>query len=397
MDTETTGCGCRETGNQAQNGNGGCTTSSPKEGIKPVEMPEEQASCGCGGSISHTRHRPLPVSGSINDIPALSPAWSIADYFGEIMVRLDINRMDYAVEPGMYAIGVPQPDSPILVTANYKLTVDILRRDLNGEDLWLLVIDTRGVNVWCAAGKGTFGTTEVCARVMLTGLERKVTTRTLILPQLGAPGVAAHVVKLYTGFNVVYGPIRSADIKEFLHNGMKASPAMRHETFTMAERMTVAWIEVALSLRKTAWSILPIFVIGGITANGFSFSRAAGVSLIAAAIFGAAIVSGALITPLLLPVLPGRMFSVKGAFTGLIAGIILAAALSPLPAMTMPALIIFTATVSSFIAMNFTGATTFTSLSGVEKEIRLSLPVMGAGLAATILLLAVWLIHRSIS
>ena len=61
-------------------------------------------------------------------------------------------------------VGAPDADSPVLVTANYKMTVDLLRRELAGLNAWLLVLDTRGINVWCAAGKGTFGTGEVIRR-----------------------------------------------------------------------------------------------------------------------------------------------------------------------------------------------------------------------------------------
>src|SRR3972149_4169926 len=71
-----------------------------------------------------------------------------------------IGRDRCRVAPGLYALGAPGGDSPVLVTANYKLTFDVLRRDAAGLDAWILVLDTRGINVWCAAGEGTFGTEE---------------------------------------------------------------------------------------------------------------------------------------------------------------------------------------------------------------------------------------------
>jgi len=76
------------------------------------------------------------------------------DVLGGWRVRWGIGRMRYHVTPGLYRIGTPDADSPVLVTANYKLTVDALRRRLTGLDLWILVLDTKGVNVWCAAAKG---------------------------------------------------------------------------------------------------------------------------------------------------------------------------------------------------------------------------------------------------
>jgi CO dehydrogenase/acetyl-CoA synthase gamma subunit (corrinoid Fe-S protein) len=120
--------------------------------------------------------------------------------------------MDYKVEPGLYAVGTPDDKAPVLVTANYKMTFDRLREQLGGVSLWIVVLDTDGVNVWCAAGKGTFGTDEVVHRVKEVGLDRLVSHRTLLLPQLSATGVAAHEVKKQTGFRVVYGPIKAKDI-----------------------------------------------------------------------------------------------------------------------------------------------------------------------------------------
>lgn len=92
-------------------------------------------------------------------------------------------------------MGAASADSPVLVTANYKLTFDTLRRELAGVDVWVLVLDTRGVNVWCAAGKNLFSHDELALRVQRTGLERVVRHRRLILPQLAATGVSARQVK----------------------------------------------------------------------------------------------------------------------------------------------------------------------------------------------------------
>src|SRR3990170_3965571 len=96
--------------------------------------------------------------------------------------------------PGLYGLGNPTPDSPAFITANYTLSFDALRSALAGRDGYILVLDTEGINVWCAAGKGTFGTDELVGRVESTGLGVVVRHRRLILPQLGAPGVAAHEV-----------------------------------------------------------------------------------------------------------------------------------------------------------------------------------------------------------
>ena len=91
-----------------------------------------------------------------------------------------------------------------------------MRRALNGMDAWLLVLDTKGINVWCAAGKGTFSTKELIRQINLVGLEKIVNHHKVIVPQLGAVGVSAHEVKKSTGFSVIYGPVRAEDIHDFI-------------------------------------------------------------------------------------------------------------------------------------------------------------------------------------
>ena len=95
--------------------------------------------------------------------------------------------MEYRVETGLYAIGSPGPDSPVLVSANYKMSFDRLRSQMSGLDVWILVLDTQGVNVWCAAGKGTLSTDELVRRIEEYRLVERTSHRTVIVPQLAAP------------------------------------------------------------------------------------------------------------------------------------------------------------------------------------------------------------------
>jgi acetyl-CoA decarbonylase/synthase complex subunit gamma len=132
--------------------------------------------------------------------------------------------MHYTVEPGLYALGKPDERSPVLVTANYKMSFDKLREALPGRDMWILVLDTKGINVWCAAGKGTFGTMELVERIKSCNLSQIVSHRELILPQLSGPGVAAHHVKKLSGFKVIYGSHPGDRFSNFLDNGLKATP-----------------------------------------------------------------------------------------------------------------------------------------------------------------------------
>ncbi len=167
------------------------------------------------------------IDTSIGKIPVVPEALNFKDRIGTLKVRLNIGRMNYVIGTGLYAVGNPDAGSPVLVSANFKMSFDYLRRELQDIDAWILVLDTKGINVWCAAGKGTFGTDELIRQIREVRIDRVVNHRQLIVPQLGAPGVAAHLVKEATGFKVIYGPIRAADITAFLEAGNKATEEMR--------------------------------------------------------------------------------------------------------------------------------------------------------------------------
>ena len=113
--------------------------------------------------------------------------------------------------------------------------------------------------------------------------------------------------------------------------------------------------------------------------------------LFTALAFFSAIVMGAILTPLLLPWLPGRAFSLKGFSLGLITAFVLVAfRFNELNTWTVRleglAWVLLIPAVSAYLAMNFTGASTYTSLSGVKKEMRYALPVqIGAAVMGLIL------------
>jgi hypothetical protein len=278
--------------------------------------------------------------------------------------------MSYTIQPGLYGNGSPDESSPVLVTANYKLTLDALRKELAGVNAWILVLDTKGINVWCAAGKGTFGTEELIAKIKSVKLAGLVSHKKLILPQLGAPGVAAHKVTKETGFNVIYGPVRAADIPAFLENGLKKSPAMRDVRFPFKERLALAPMELVQVLKKIHYFVIPLFLLNLINGGPFLLNTIYELLLFMGAIF-----LGAVLTPVLLPWIPVRSFALKG----WIPGLLFAAAVGFFFASsTLEQLIylLLLPPISAFLALNFTGASTYTSLSGVVKEMKTALPLI---------------------
>ncbi len=312
-------------------------------------------------------------------IPRISTTLTRSDILGRWRVRWGWGRYHYRVRPGLYAIGQPDEKSPVLVTANYKLTLDAVRRELTGLDAWILVLNTRGINVWCAAGKKTFSASEVIGRVQESGLARIVSHRQIILPQLSAPGVCAALVKQVCGFSVVYGPVRARDIKEFIKQALKATSSMRQVFFPIRDRLALVPMEVTGMLKPSLWVIPALFFLSGIGPGLFSLTAAWQRGTIATMMYLCGLFSGAVLTPLLLPWLPGAAFAVKGAVTGILMTMAAFFLVGP-GKLDLPVFLLAISGVSSVCAMNFTGASTYTSPSGVEKEMRRAIPLQGIAL-----------------
>lgn len=337
-------------------------------------------------------HVPVPGGG----VPRVQTDLNWRDCFGSWKARWGIGRMRYRVGPGLYAVGSPTRESPVLVTANYKMTFDRLRSHLGGTDAWILVLDTDGINVWCAAGGGKFSVGELTDQMKAVRLSEIVSHRRIVLPQLAAPGVASHEVERLSGFRVVYGPVRASDIPAFLNAGMKATKEMRQVTFDAAERAVLIPMELVLAGRYALPVALAMFFLSGIRSGTFSMHGVYSEGWVSVILVLVGYLGGALLTPLALPFVPGRAFSLKGAITGAV----LAAScltflwknfdLFPSWPVVISWLCIIPA-VSSYLAMNFTGSTPYTSLSGVRRELKIALPVQAALSAAG---LVMWLAGR---
>lgn len=305
----------------------------------------------------------------IKNIKSTTSVLTFSDYVDHFSARVGIRRNKHLVIPGLYRIGNPSSDSNVFVTANYTLSFDALRKSLNGIDGYILVLDTKGINVWCAAGKGTFGTDELVNKIRESELDQIVDHRNIIVPQLGGPGVAAHEVKNQTGFRVKYGPVLAKDIPEYLNNKNKASLEMRRVNFPLKDRLILVPVE-------TVGMLLPLLIIGA----ALYFT----VGLLPSLAFSTSILAGVVLFPILLPWLPTPNFSTKGFILGGIVALIYGIFNilsnnydSPiLLILTTLVIILVIPAVTAFLSLNFTGATTFTSRSGVKKEIYTFFPKM---------------------
>jgi CO dehydrogenase/acetyl-CoA synthase delta subunit len=371
----------------------GCSCGGGDTASVFTELTLMKDSCGSGAP-----EPPLPpwatdtVATAAGPVYRISTRWSRADYWGMIKSRTSAFRMHYTVAPGLYVVGEPTPEANVLVTANYKLSFDTLRRELAGLNAWILVLDTQGINVWCAAGKGTFGTAELIRRLAATQLEAVVSHRRLILPQLGAVGVSASEIKKQTGFTVSFGPVRARDLPAYIGAGYQKTEEMRTIEFPLLDRLILTPMEINPALKKFPWLAGIILLLFGLQPTGLLFAPAwhHGLPFLLLALL--AVLSGALLTPVLLPWVPGRSFALKGWFVGLLAlwgATRLFGLLDPPDALLTALAYLFFPALGSYLALQFTGATTFTGMSGVKKELKIGLPLYlaAAGLSLVFMIL----------
>jgi hypothetical protein len=390
LDRQNNECCCADSGNGL---------SSIQTGLQSLEETIQSEVC-CGsppGPQSSSLEKPgYQLLGFVDNfkdtpcgpVPRVKTKLERSDHLGTLIARLGIKRDQYKIAPGLYCVGNPDQDSPVLVSANYKLTFDTLRRELTSLDAWLLVLDTRGINVWCAAGKELFSTREVVDRVKQTGLNKVVSHNQLILPQLAATGVSAHQVKKASGFKVIWGPVRAEDIQRFIGADYHTDGAMRKVTFSIWERTVLTPVELSHLPKPTFWVLLAVFLLSGIGTTVFSLHDAWYRGLMAFTAYVAGILAGAVAAPILLPWIPGRAFALKGAITGVVVGLLVVVVFkSSLIRLETMALLLITVAISSYLAMNFTGSTPFTSPSGVEKEMRRAIPLQAG---ATLVAIVAW-------
>ncbi len=176
-----------------------------------------------------------------------------------------LRMLPHRARTGLVPVGNPGPDDPVLLTGNFTLTVRRLQQSLRGMNCWLLCADSKGINVWCAAGGGHLTHHDVISVLRTSGVEERVHHRRLVLPQLAATGVERRVVEDVTGWKTSWGPARLEDLPAFLARGRATRRAERRMRFPLWERLEMA----------TMWGV-PMLVIaaplawlaGGLPAAG---------------------------------------------------------------------------------------------------------------------------------
>ena len=217
---------------------------------------------------SELRERAQPASRYLKATTALERMWQLLRELPKNFFLYVFRAAPYPVPPGLMLIGNPDRDSPVLITANYELTVRRVARDLAGVDAYLLVAPTGGINVWCAAGDGHFSIDSIVSILKTSRIAKRVRHRRLILPELCGNGISMFEVRKRTGWTAVFGPARAADVPEYLRSGRKKTQEMLRVTFTSVERLEMAlamW--GSLTLR---YSLFPLVIFGLATTFRFA-------------------------------------------------------------------------------------------------------------------------------
>jgi NAD-dependent dihydropyrimidine dehydrogenase PreA subunit len=188
--------------------------------------------------------------------------------------------LPFPCRTGLIEIGRPGRDAPVLLTGNFRLTVERVKRALEGVDAYLLVANSRGVNVWCAATGGLLTNHDVVSVLKTSGIDSRVDHREVILPQLAATGIEGPYVRRKTGWKVAWGPVEAAAIPDFLRAGLETTAEMRSVAFGWRRRLEMAvawafpisllgalivlpfWREVALPLVGLVWGLSLLLFLG---------------------------------------------------------------------------------------------------------------------------------------
>jgi acetyl-CoA decarbonylase/synthase complex subunit gamma len=121
------------------------------------------------------------------------------------------------VEPKVYPIGEPGPESPVIATTNFSLTYFLVSGEIenSGVPAHLVIVESEGMSVLTAWAAGKFSGAKVAAAVKSSGLEEQLARRRLIIPGYVSQ-ISGEVEEGLPGWEVLVGPGESVDLGPFL-------------------------------------------------------------------------------------------------------------------------------------------------------------------------------------
>jgi len=168
---------------------------------------------------------------------------NIFNYIIINIIETLLRMLPFPCKPDLIKIGNPNQNFPVFLTCNFHLTVESVKQSLKLKNCYLIVANTKGINVWCAATGGYFTNHKVISILKTSGIEKLVSHREVILPQFAASGIEAKIIQKKTGWKIIWGPVYAKDIPLFISNNFKKSLPMREVGFPLPQRMemAVAW------------------------------------------------------------------------------------------------------------------------------------------------------------
>ncbi|GJQ36010.1 MAG: acetyl-CoA decarbonylase/synthase complex subunit gamma [Anaerolineales bacterium] len=121
------------------------------------------------------------------------------------------------VQPGIYEINSPKPDSPVLVTTNFSITYFAVANEVEGSGLpaWLVVTDAEGMSVLTAWAAGKFDAERIAKAIKGFNVEEKVSKKRIVLPGHVAV-LSGEVEEELPGWEVRVGPREAVDLPAFM-------------------------------------------------------------------------------------------------------------------------------------------------------------------------------------
>jgi acetyl-CoA decarbonylase/synthase complex subunit gamma len=123
------------------------------------------------------------------------------------------------VQPGIYEINSPKPESPVLITTNFSITYFSVANEVEGSGIpaWLLIADAEGMSVLTAWAAGKFDADKIVKTLKTTGIEGKISHKKVVLP--GAVAVLSGEVEgEMPGWQIMVGPREAVDIPSYFKN-----------------------------------------------------------------------------------------------------------------------------------------------------------------------------------
>jgi hypothetical protein len=285
------------------------------------------------------------------------------DYIKAMISWMDGFKRTYIVKPGLYYTGKNYDSgAPILVTANFRLTVFALLRKLRKRDTSLLIIDTDGINVWCSSGKQRFNSREILKQVQRYKIDTLTTGKRLelILPKLCLSGVDLQDLRK-AGIKPVIGPIYAKDLPNYLNNPPYKDCDNDKVRFGFLSRL-FTWLP--------------------------GFTQMAGYYIGAALVFKTLLipvpicltlaVASIIVTayPLLFPWLPGKQFAVKGIWLAgaVTLGLAILFLLGEITRYDFLVEVVFVFATGLFFGLSYTGNSAVSNYTKVRKETARFLP-----------------------